>query len=171
MASARSRDAGGSGLYDIFLFVPFPLFLLVKPPSNAKRKKNVQASSSDFEEDVSAQPWSPRTWSAEVSAGPARSWGRRLRFGAAVQRPDLGPGLPASPAGVKPRGRQKGGRTVLCSAITCKWKRCPLDFNSRQRGYLITGYDKLPRDTENSIRRSGEWNQKGWGGLEDGERR
>lgn len=35
-------------------------------------------------------------------------------------------------------------------------ERCPGDGHRRPRGHLITGCDKLPRDTGNSIRRSGQ---------------
>lgn len=42
------------------------------------------------------------------------------------------------------------------SAVSWKWIRCPLDFNSRRKGHFITGSDKLQRDSENSIRRNSE---------------
>lgn len=45
------------------------------------------------------------------------------------------------------------------SAVSWKWIWCPLDFNSLQKGHLITGYDKLQRGAERSIRRNSQWNQ------------
>lgn len=50
------------------------------------------------------------------------------------------------------------------SAGSWKWIWCPLDFNSRRKGHFITGYDKLQRDSENSIRRNSKRNQGAGGG-------
>lgn len=89
--------------------------------------------------------------SPQCPRAPVRSWGA---FGPVPQE-------------LKPLRQTKGRPHVLCSAVSCKEKRCPLDYNSRQTGHFITGYDKLPRDAENSIIRSGEWHHKCWRGLED----
>ena len=98
VAGASCWDAGPSGLGDIFLFVPIPVFLGVKLPSNLKKKKMCKQALLILRKTCARSPPRPSTWSAEVPAGPGRELGGRwLRFRAFGLQPRAGTSGGVSP--------------------------------------------------------------------------